>query len=404
MITEKRDLRTGKPIWLARALPRLKHITRLVPLKPDAVVVGTGVSGALMADALLNAGFTVLAVDRRSPMSGSTPASTALIQSELDMPLTELQRKIGKSDAARTWLRSAQAVQSLADRIADLNINCDFVARTTLYLPGNILDVSDLKVESRERAKIAFRSNFVGKSEIQALSGLSQPGAIYTQGNGELDPVKLVAGLWRSFIKRGGTMVSNCEINEIDEMRNGLKLTTNDGPTIQCKQAVFCTGYERLTFFKPKGFKVISTWVLATKPQKKVLWPSKSLIWQAADPYLYLRTTRDGRIIVGGEDEPFSDDEKRDAMIGAKVQAIARKAKRLFPLVDFTPDFQWSGSFGESPNGLPVIGLIPRYKRCYTVMGFGGNGITFSILAAQLVSRHIQGIADADNELFKPID
>ncbi len=404
MITEERDLRTGKPIWLANAVPRLKHVTRLAPQKPDIVVIGTGVSGALAGDAMLNAGFKVLAVDRRSSMSGSSPASTALIQSELDMPLTELQRKIGRSDAARTWLRSAQAVQSLADRIADLNIKCDFVPRTTLYLPGNILDVSELKVEARERVKIGFRSSFMSKSNLQTLSGLSQPGAIYTQGNGELDPVKLVAGLWRSFVKRGGTIVSDCEITEIDETRNSVKLTTDEGRTIQCQHAVFCTGYERLAFFKPKGFKVISTWVLATKPQKKVLWPAKSLIWQAADPYLYLRTTRDGRIMAGGEDEPFSDDEKRDAMTGTKVQAIARKAKRLFPNIDFTPDFQWAGCFGESPNGLPAIGLIPGFKRSYTVMGFGGNGITFSMLAAQLVSRDIQGITDSDDELFKPVD
>ncbi len=353
---------------------------------------------------MLNGGFTVLALDRRSPTSGSTPASTALIQSELDMPLTELQRKIGKSDAARTWLSSAQAVQSLADRISDMNITCNFVPRATLYLPGNILDVSALKLETHESVKIAFRSRFTSKDELHTLSGLSQPAAIYTQGIGELDSVKFVAGLWRSFINRGGTMVSDCEIAEIDETRNWVKLKTNDGRTIQCNHAVFCTGYERLTFFKPKGFKVISTWVLATKPKKKVLWPSKSLIWQASDPYLYLRTTHDGRVIVGGEDEPFSDDEKRDAMIGTKVQTIARKAKRLFPNIDFTPDFQWAGSFGESPNGLPAIGPIPGYKRSYTVMGFGGNGITFSMLAAQLVSRNIQGISDADDELFKPMD
>lgn len=51
MITEKRDLRTGRPLWLSKPVPWLKHFTRLVPLKPDVVVIGTGVSGALMADA-----------------------------------------------------------------------------------------------------------------------------------------------------------------------------------------------------------------------------------------------------------------------------------------------------------------------------------------------------------------
>jgi glycine/D-amino acid oxidase-like deaminating enzyme len=151
---------------------------------------------------------------------------------------------------------------------------------------------------------------------------------------------------------------------------------------------------------QPKGYRVISTWVLASKPQPHRVWPGKSLIWEAADPYLYLRTTTDGRIIVGGEDEPFSNESLRDELIPKKTAAIAKKAQRLFPLADFTADYAWAGSFGESPNGLPAIGPIRGLSRCYAVLGFGGNGITFSMLAAQLVSRHIQGISDPDATLF----
>lgn len=73
-------------------------------------------TGALIADALLSAEFTVLAVDRRSPMSSSTPASTALIQSELDMPFPELQRKIGKVRRC-TMLRHIQGIADAEDEL-----------------------------------------------------------------------------------------------------------------------------------------------------------------------------------------------------------------------------------------------------------------------------------------------
>ena len=56
---------------------------------------------------------------------------------------------------------------------------------------------------------------------------------------------------------------------------------------------------------------------------------------------------------AGGEDEAFSDAEKRDALLPKKTAAIARKAKQLFPQADFAADFAWTGSFGESPTGLP---------------------------------------------------
>ena len=401
MITQKRDLRTGLPLWLANKPAFPKTDRSAVGIHADVIVVGTGISGALVADALMQAGYSVLALDRRKPMSGSTPASTALLQFELDTPLTKLSRKIGKSNAARAWWRSAQAVRALQERIETLQIRCGLAERSTIYLPGNVLGTNQLKLEAAARQKLGLRSEFIGRQNLRDLTGMDKPGAILSQGNGETDPVRLVAGLWRNFLARGGRMVANVEVTEVEQTRLRVRLKTKDGHSITAKYAVFCTGYELMKFARPKGYKVISTWALATRPQPGRIWPSKSLIWEAADPYLYMRTTGQGRVVVGGEDESFSDDALRDKLIPKKIAAIARKAKRIFPNIDFTPDYAWTGSFGESPTGLPAIGPIPELPRCYAVLGFGGNGITFSMLAAQLISRHMQGIKDPDADIFK---
>jgi glycine/D-amino acid oxidase-like deaminating enzyme len=239
------------------------------------------------------------------------------------------------------------------------------------------------------------------RQRLHELTGVERPGAILSQGNAEADPVRLVAGLWRHFLKRGGRMVANVEVAAVEQTRSRVRLETKDGQVIVTKHAVVCTGYELMKFAQPKGYKIISTWAFATQPQPGRIWPSRSLIWEAADPYLYMRSTADGRVIVGGEDEPFSHDGLRDKLIPAKIAAIAQKAKRLFPRIDFKPDYAWAGSFGESPTGLPAIGPIRELPRCYAVLGFGGNGITFSMLAAQLVSRHIQGIVDPDAGIFR---
>ena len=132
---------------------------------------------------------------------------------------------------------------------------------------------------------------------------------------------------------------------------HGCAWKHRDGQSIFAKHVVFCTGYELMKFARPKGYKVISTWALATRPQPDTIWPSKSLIWEAADPYLYLRTTRDGRVIVGGEDEPFSDDALRDKIIPKKIAAIARKAKRIFPNIDFKPGLCLDWQFWRKPHG-----------------------------------------------------
>ena len=85
------------------------------------------------------------------------------------------------------------------------------------------------------------------------------------------------------------------------------------------------------------------------------------MIWEASDPYLYLRTTPDGRIICGGEDEEFSDEAARDALLPRKTATLQRKLGRLIRGADTTVEFAWTGSFGTSDTGLPTIGQIPRH-------------------------------------------
>jgi glycine/D-amino acid oxidase-like deaminating enzyme len=369
-------------------------------LRIDVAIVGAGVSGALIADAILESGKTVAVFDRRGPAKGSTAASTSLLEFELDTPLTLLSERIGREKAARAYWRSASGVAYLQARIQDLGLRCAFRPRSVVYLPGNILDVAGLKREAAARAAIGLRSRFVESAELRSLAGLSGRGAVVSPGGGELNPVALVAGLWRSASARGARIFSPVNVVDVQNRKSDVLLTTEEGLQIRARHVVFATGYEPLKLVQTKRHKVVSTWVMATARQPQNLWPSRCLIWEAADPYHYLRTTIDGRIVIGGGDEPFSDAEQRDALIPSKVRALERHLKKLFPSVDSAAEFAWAGSFGTTTTGLPSIGSVPGAPRCFAVLGYGGNGITFSAIAAQIIQRALAGIEDPDRDLF----
>mgnify|MGYP000597033285 CR=1 FL=1 len=398
--TVERDLRTGRPYWLRGGEPRVPSAPLAGNLRVDVAVVGAGVSGALVTDALLRAGKSVVVLDRRGAVKGSTPASTALLQFEIDQPLIHLTRKLGRERAVRAYWRSATAVDFLRGRIADLGLRCSFRERQTVYLPGNVLNVTELKRETAARAAVGLRSRFIGADELRALTGIERPGAILSTGAGELDPAALVAGVWRSALSRGARIHAPTEVLDIEPGRAHVTLTTADGHAVRASHVVFATGYELVKLIKPRGYQVSSTWALTTVPQPGRLWPSRCLIWEAADPYLYLRTTLDGRVIAGGEDEAFASEVKRDALLPKKILAIRRKLARLLPAIDTTPSFSWAGCFGASATGLPAIGAIPGAPRCFAVLGYGGNGITFSAIAAQVIQRAILGLPDPDADLF----
>lgn len=396
----KRDLRSGSPVWLRSRRLALDTAVLDGNVRADVVVVGGGVSGALVTDALLRSGLTVIAVDRRGFVKGSTPASTALLQFEIDQPLTVLSEAIGETDAARAYWRSATAVEYLRGRIEDLGVRCDFRERETVYLPGNVLDARALAKEATARARIGLRSRFAGEEETRTLTLMEAQGSIVSAGCAEVDPVKLVLGLWRLATERGARLFEPVEVTAVEESRDGVTLATRDGQEMSARHAVFATGYELLPFVPSEGHAIKSTWAMATAPQPKKLWPSRALIWEAAEPYLYMRTTADGRIVVGGEDEDFEDDDVRDAATPKKIKTIQKKLKAYLPDVAAEADFVWSGCFGESDTGLPTIGLVPGMKRSFAVMGYGGNGVTFSAVAAQLIQRAVIGLKDPDADLF----
>lgn len=109
----------------------------------DVLVIGAGITGAAIADALAVAGVRVAVADKRGLVQGSTVASTALVQYEIDTPLIALTRKIGKDKARRAWRRSRLAVEALAARLGELKVP-DVVRRDSLYLAGNVLGAAEL--------------------------------------------------------------------------------------------------------------------------------------------------------------------------------------------------------------------------------------------------------------------
>lgn len=396
----KLDLRTGKPVWTAYRAPAVPARKLTHDISCDVLVIGMGISGAMMAEALTEGGLDVVLVDRRGPLLGSTPATTALVQYEIDVPLTKLSRTIGRADGERAWRRSRLAVTNLKGRIEDLGIACDLASRPTLYLAGNELTGSALEAEADARRDAGLLSRYLTAAPLAREFGIERDGAILSHDNLALDPRKLTAGLLNTAARRGARLYEDVETVDFEHGKDGVAVSTAGGPVVRAGHVVLCTGYELMPFVPATNHQVISTWAIATRPQKSKVWPQEAFIWEASDPYLYMRATKDGRVICGGEDAEFSDEETRDALIGEKTERIAVKLKKLMPQLDVTPQFAWAGAFGSTSTGLPIIGPVPRKPRIHAVMGYGGNGITFSRIASEIVSAAIAGRRDGDADLF----
>ncbi len=403
-MTRKLDLRTGKPVWMHYRAPAVAFEPLGKPLKTDVLIVGAGISGAMIAEMLTDQGLRVSLIDRRGPMKGSTPATTALVQNEIDTPLTDLTKKIGKGNAQVAWRRSRLAVASLKARIQELGIKCDFAERPSLLLAGDVLDARGLEGEVDLRREAGIYADYLTRAELKERFGIARAAAILNPDNIAIDPRRLTAGFMNAALSRGASIHAPVEAVSFESSASGVTVGTKHGPEIRATHVVLATGYELASIAPHKGHSIVSTWAMATRPQPRNIWPREAFIWEASDPYLYMRALPDGRVICGGEDEEFEDEEKRDALTPAKIKRISQKLAKLMPQLDVVPEFVWAGSFGTTPTGLPIIGPVKGHKGVQAIMGYGGNGITFSRIAAELVTSAILGKKDCDSAIFAPKD
>lgn len=399
MVTQSKDLRTGRPVWQGRRVPAVPARALKRHLETDVLIIGAGITGAMIADAVSASGMKVVVVDKRGPAKGSTTASTAMVLHEIDTPLSKLTRRIGRQDAIRTWRRSNIAVDAIAGRLGELGVR-DVVRRDSLYIAGNVLDAKGLAREHDALRAVGFACRYLDRHELRSRFGIRSDAAITGTGDLAIDPRKTTHALLRAACAQGAAIHAPVDIVDIDAKRNGVTVTAANGRRIRARRLVFATGYELPKQVPRRGHKIVSTWAIATLPQPRRLWPGQCMIWQASEPYLYLRTTPEGRVICGGEDEDFSDEVARDALLPRKTKTLQRKLARLAPDLDTRIDYAWTGSFGHSATGLPTIGLIPGLPNCWIALGYGGNGITYSRIAADIISGVFAGRPDVDADLF----
>jgi glycine/D-amino acid oxidase-like deaminating enzyme len=354
-----------------------------------------------MAHALAGKALRILVVDRRQPVRGSTIASTAMIQHEIDVPLHVLAKMVGEKKAQRVWQRSARAVEELISLVRDLELKCAFERKHTLFLSGEEYGARALQMEVDARAKAGIKAELLDSFTLRERYGLHRHAAINSAISASADPAQLTAALLRNAKVHGIEIAAGIEIKDVRNTDEEVVVSTSEGKMITAKHVVFCTGYEFLESIANKSQKLISTWALASRPRlKRPEWLDRYLIWEGSDPYLYFRTTPDGRVIVGGEDEDGDGAYKDSSKVTKKAKILVEKLGDLTGISIGRPDFTWSAAFGVTPNGLPMIGNLPGMKNVFVTMGFGGNGITFSKIAADLISSEILGHRDADWDLF----
>jgi glycine/D-amino acid oxidase-like deaminating enzyme len=396
------DIRSNEPFWLVKngikhAYPSLRD-----NLDCDVLIVGGGITGALMAHAAIKKGHRTVLIDKREIAYGSTSATTSMLQYEIDTPLYKLKELIGEQGAIASYMACRDAIYKLESLVEEIKSECGFEKKTSVYFAGKKKDMQWLQREYEARKQAGFSVRWMDRKELGSAYGLVAEGGILSADGGSVDAFCLTHDLLHFNSERGLKVFDKTELKKVKYEKEGIKALAHTGAEINAKKIIYCTGYETQSMLPDKVVNLKSTYAMISEREDK--HPEiceKTLFWNTDSPYLYLRTTEDGRLLVGGEDENFKNAIKRDLLLNRKKDKLIKTLKKYLPEITFIEDFCWCGTFGETKDGLPYIGAHPKFPHSYFLLGFGGNGITFSVRGADMIADMMEGTPDLLSHYFR---
>jgi glycine/D-amino acid oxidase-like deaminating enzyme len=419
------DLTSGKLFWPTQTTPHV-YETLQTSITCDVAILGGGITGALVAHYLTEAGIEAVVLEKRTIGMGSTSASTALLQYEIDTHLIDLKNQVGEPKAVRAYQLCLDAIEKMEGLTHILGNPCGFERKKSLYLASRKKDVKTIYREFVARQEMGIALEFIDGATLHNDYGFQYPAALLSEVAAQIDPFALAQCLLSRALKQGLRVFENTDIETFEEDEPARKiflehlakpeaitLTTRSGFTIRAKRVIFATGYESQQYLSQNVVDLNSSYAFVSQPvgatQGSETSPtgkhdqrlSDYLIWETARPYLYMRSTSDGRMLVGGEDVAFRNPKARDALLKRKIKKLHKRFKELFPEVELEVDYAWGATFGETEDGLPFIGQTPEYPNAYFALGYGGNGITYSLIAAELLRDALLGKANPDADIFK---
>ena len=357
----------------------------------DVIIIGGGITGAICAYLFSTAGVRVALVEAKRIGRGSTIASTALLMQEPDRDFADLAKLYGRAATRDIWKSLGRATRDIAKTIEALKLDVDLCECESVYFTRDPKKVASLRREFHARKAAGLPGRWLSATSLRRMTGIEAEAAIATRGNAQLNPVRACHGFLAAAAKRGARVFELSPARRVTRSGTGVEVHTAGG-TICASSIVVATGYATREFRGLVGrFRMMDTYVLATRRLKNAR-RRRIMAWDTDRPYHYLRWTDDGRLIVGGEDTRHrSAKGARGRLAKARVRLTAYLAEIYPAMAGETFEYAWEGLFAETPDGLPYIGRHARYPRHLFALGYGGNGITASFLAARTLVDLYQG-------------
>lgn len=351
--------------------------------RPEVLIVGGGVTGCSCALRLAEEGVRVRLHDARTIAGGASGRNGGFALRGASVPYARLVRQVGAGPARRLMELSERGL----DRIEQLAGDA-FRRVGSLRLAHDDTELQELRAEHDVLARDGFAVEWVEELP-QPLARLYR-GAILHPSDGSVHPARWVRRLAAHAAAAGTEIVEESRIDVVDAAREAdAVVVATDG---------FTAGVlpELADVVVPTRGQV-----LATEPLPELRYRRPHY---ARCGYDYWHQLPDGRLVLGGQrdaslDTELTEVEETTPLIQGRLEALARQLTGA----DVRVSHRWSGIWGTTPDGLPLLGRVPGREHMWISAGYSGHGNVLGLVCGALLAEAILGReAGDDSALLDP--
>lgn len=374
-----------------RFLPPLQGAHRF-----DVVVVGAGFAGLSSAIALAQRGYSVAVLEADRLCSGASGRNGGQALVGYASGQGPFEQQLGRADARRAWDISLRAVDRVAQRIAEFDIDCDWVSGS-LCVADSPRKARALEADMQWlEQNYGFMAEFAHGAQVQQHIGSSRYcAAAYEKRSGHLHPLKYGLGLARAAQSLG---VQIFEKSPVRSIRRGAPLTmeTDQGSVTaafgvlagNCMLGEYAPGAapELNARIMPVGTYIIGTAPLSEDLCQRLM-PHNAAVCDNNFVLDYFRLSADRRMLFGGR---VSYSTRTPSQL---KEVMAARMGQVFPALKQVPvEFVWGGFVDITMNRAPDFGRLG--DNLYYLQGFSGHGLALSGLAGELLAQALAGQAE----------
>lgn len=359
----------------------------------DVVIVGGGITGITTGLQLQKSGKKCLIAEAHTICFGTTGGTTAHLNTFFDTTYEQIKNNFGEDAAQLTGRAAGKALKLYKYNIEHYAIDCGYQQKD-----GYVFSQDDKQTEELEKM---FTSSKEAGVEVAYTNQIPVPikfeKAIVFHKQAQIHPARYVYALAKAFEEAGGVLLQNCSVENFVEVNGRLVIETSSGG-VKANVLLWATHIPpgvNLVHFRCAPYR---SYAIAVK-LKTDNYPD-GLAYDMYEPYHYYRTQEiDGEkyLIAGGEDHKTGHEENTDACFN-RVEAHVRK---YFDVEKIS--YKWSAQYFEPADGLAYIGHLPGNPATVLVAtGFGGNGMTYSHIAAITLTDLITKGESEYAKLFDP--